>query len=64
MVASGMSRLGVAKKLASPLQTTFAAAYRYGHTQAKGYDDGGPENHPRASTGGTNNMRVFFNPEF
>ena len=55
--------LGIMKKLATPITGSYAKAYQYGHTRAKGYDDGGPENHPRATGGGTNNFRIFLNPE-
>jgi hypothetical protein len=40
----------------------YAAAYQFGHTQAKGFDDGGPKFHPRAD-GGENNFRLFLNPD-
>ena len=60
---------GLQRQLLAPITTSFAAAYQYGHTKGKGYDDGGPENHPRATasrgrggTGGANNFRIFFNP--
>lgn len=60
-VATGISKLGIERKLSLTLKGPFAAAYRYGHVKAKGFDDGGPENHPRAS-GGNNNFRLFLNP--
>ena len=38
------------------------SVYTYGYPGAKGYDDGGPLNHPRA-VGGTGNFRIFINPD-
>ncbi len=65
IAAEALIRFGLAKKLVAPLTTTFAAAYRYGNVQAKGYEDGGPSYHPRADTDGSNNnFRLFFNPDF
>lgn len=39
--------------------TQFQAAYKYGHPKAKGFDEGGPEYHPRFDSGGTN-FRLFI----
>ncbi len=39
----------------------FAAAYCYGHPKAKGFDDGGPQYHPRAESG-EGSFRLFVNP--
>jgi hypothetical protein len=50
----------LAQKLSRPIKEDFSRAYRYGHPQAKGMDDGGPEYHPRAL--GSNSFRVFVNP--
>lgn len=41
------------------VQDRYRASYRYGHPEAKGWDDGGPKNHPRASVAGNNNFRIF-----
>lgn len=61
MASSWISRLGLDRKMASMVTGPFAAAYTYGHTQAKGLDDGGPTNHPRID-GGDGNFRIFYNP--
>jgi hypothetical protein len=63
IIANGIAKMGLAQKIMANLLGPFAAAYRYGHPLAKGYDDGGPVNHPRA-VGGENNFRLFFNPRF
>jgi uncharacterized protein (UPF0333 family) len=62
MVTTTMAKIGLAKKLTTPLTTSFAAIYQYGHPLAKGYQNGGPMYHPRVE-GGDNNFRIFFNPE-
>jgi hypothetical protein len=63
LLTAGLVRIGLAKKLMRPLTEQFAATYQYGHPKAKGYDNGGPEFHPRAvSSSGQNNFRIFFNP--
>src|SRR4051794_33120519 len=61
MVTAGLSKMDLANKLMLSITGPFAAAYRYGHPKAKGYDNGGPSYHPRAE-GGENNFRLFFNP--
>lgn len=60
--SKGLAQYGLDAKLAKAVQGPFAAAYRYGHTLAKGYDDGGPSHHPRAD-GGDNDFRIFLNPQ-
>jgi hypothetical protein len=62
MVMRAISDMSLASKLARPINEGFARTYRYGHPQAKGYDDGGPEYHPRATATGANNFRIFINP--
>lgn len=63
LLTAGLVRIGLAKKLMMPLTTQFAAIYQFGHPKAKGYDNGGPEFHPRVSSpGGQNNFRLFLNP--
>ena len=60
LVTSGLSRIGAAQMLTTPITGPFAAAYQYGRVDAKGWDNGGsPENHPRAD-GGTGNFRLFL----
>jgi hypothetical protein len=61
-VTAGMDRYQLASKIARPINTTFKRTYQYGHPKAKGYDDGGPEFHPRATDRGNNNFRIFINP--
>lgn len=41
----------------APITGDFARTYRYGYAKTKGYDDGGPDMHPRAVGG--NNFRIF-----
>lgn len=63
-VGQGLSRVGIAQKLLKPINEDFARAYRYGHPKAKGFDDGGPEYHPRIYTGtGSTNFRMFMSPK-
>ena len=61
LVMQWVTDIGLAQKLTKPITGTFAATYRYGHPKAKGFEDGAPENHPRA-VGGENNFRIFINP--
>jgi hypothetical protein len=63
IISLGLKKLDLEFKLTLPIKAAFASAYRYGHTQAKGYDDGGPINHPRAEVVGENNFRIFYNPD-
>ncbi len=64
IVARGIGQMGLAEKLARPIQKDFKAAYQYGHPKAKGSADGGFEHHPRAMEGGKDkeNFRIFLNP--
>jgi hypothetical protein len=43
-----------------PIVGSYANVYKYGHPRAKGFDEGTPENHPRAVTDGR--VRLFINP--
>ena len=64
LIAKGLKNLDVAKRLSSPLTKDFHYAYQYGHPNARGYDDGGPKMHPRASQNDDpTNFRIFINPE-
>ena len=63
VVSRGLATTGLNKKLMIPITDKFARAYQFGHTGAKGYEDGGPINHPRID-GGENNFRIFINPYF
>lgn len=54
------NNFGLADKLASPLTTTYARVYKYGHPKAKGFDEGTPEFHPRIVVNGK--TRMFINP--
>ncbi len=60
--SAGLNRLKLGERIMAPLVGPFSAAYRYGHPKAKGFDDGGPKNHPRAE-GGDGNFRIFLNPK-
>lgn len=61
MVANMMSRSGLDRRLYAALTGPFAATYQYGYSKVKGFDQGGPEFHPRAVGG--NNFRIFTNPK-
>jgi len=63
VVIKGFKQFGFTEKMTKQLSGPFARAYQYGHPEARGYDDGGPRNHPRADTQGDNNFRMFINPE-
>ena len=45
-----------------PLKKEFARTYQYGSPKVKGFDEGGPENHPQAVTADGKNFRIFINP--
>lgn len=62
LLSKGIVDSGLMAKLLKPLKTDYAMAYKYGHPKAKGYDEGGPKNHPRADpegNGDNNNFRIF-----
>lgn len=59
-VNKGLGDADLMAKMTSPIKSEFAAAYRYGHTKAKGYEDGGPKFHPRARSG-ESSFRIFIN---
>ncbi len=61
-VSKALAGLGIADRLMKPIKQDFAAAYRYGHVKAKGYDDGGPEMLPRGPAPA--NFRLFINPKY
>jgi hypothetical protein len=61
-VMSQLDNMDLASKLAGPINGPFAKTYRYGYAKAKGWDDGGPVYHPRATDKGNNNFRIFINP--
>ncbi|MCM2322416.1 MAG: hypothetical protein NDJ90_04050 [Oligoflexia bacterium] len=63
LLSRGIAKARLTERLLEPIHKEFAAAYRYGHPEAKGYEDGGPRNHPRANTGSDNNFRIFITPE-
>lgn len=58
MTVIDKARLG--ERLAAPIVTSYAMTYKYGNPKAKGFDEGTPENHPRAVVGGK--VRLFINP--
>ncbi|MGZ3697258.1 MAG: Flp family type IVb pilin [Bdellovibrionota bacterium] len=60
VLLQGLNKIGMMGLLMKPLKTDFALTYKNGHPKAKGFDDGGPENHPRIVSGG--NFRIFINP--
>jgi hypothetical protein len=55
-----IDRLNLAERLTGPIVGSYAKVYKYGHPKAKGFDEGTPENHPRAVTDGR--VRLFINP--
>jgi hypothetical protein len=61
LVAAGLQKLGLQQKISAVLTGGFSAAYQFGHTKAKGFNNGGPVYHPRIESG-DNNFRLFFNP--
>lgn len=60
MIFNWFNEYGLADRLASPLTTTYARVFKYGHPEAKGFDEGTPENHPRILI--NNKTRMFINP--
>ncbi len=48
------------ERLMGPIVGSYAMTYKYGNPKAKGYDEGTPENHPRAVIDGK--VRLFINP--
>jgi hypothetical protein len=60
-VSRGLANSRIGDALMKPLNKDFAMAYKYGHPKARGYDEGGPEMHPRITEG--NNFRIFINPD-
>jgi hypothetical protein len=61
IIREGLRRYRVADQIAAPINKRFAYAYRYGDVNARGFDDGGPRKHPRA-TSGDGSFRLFLNP--
>jgi Flp pilus assembly pilin Flp len=55
-----IDRANLAEKLSGPIVGSYARTYKYGHPKAKGFDEGTPENHPRAVIDGK--VRLFINP--
>lgn len=60
IVAKFLNSYGLAGKLAAPITQGFARTYQYGKNDVKGFEDGGPSDHPRIHAGG--NFRIFINP--
>lgn len=57
---SVVEKMNLAERLAAPIVGSYARTYKYGNPKAKGFDEGTPENHPRAVIGGK--VRLFINP--
>jgi hypothetical protein len=53
-----LGKFDVIGKLMKPLNGDYAHAYQYGHPKALGFDDGGPQKHPRAIGG--DSFRIFY----
>ena len=62
-ISKGLALIHASDMILRPVKEEYARSYRYGHPKAKGFDDGGPEFHPRAETGSKNNFRIFINPD-
>ena len=50
----------LAAGLTAPIRKDFARAYKYGHPQAQGFDEGTPQKHVRIEDSG--NFRLYVNP--
>jgi hypothetical protein len=59
-VVAMVDRARLAERLMAPIVGSYAKVYKYGHPKAKGFDEGTPENHPRAVVDGR--VRLFINP--
>ena len=54
--------LNLDEKITEPIQGQFKRTYQHGHPKATGYEDGGPDFHPRATQPVNKNFRIFINP--
>ena len=63
LIMSVFRGTGFGQKLQDRLLKPYAAAYRYGHPQAKGNEDGAPANQIKFGPDGANNFRIFINPK-
>jgi hypothetical protein len=61
IIREGLKRYKIADQIAAPINKQFAYVYQYGDAQARGFEDGGPRKHPRA-TSGDGSFRLFLNP--
>jgi|GEM_PF-747766 len=61
-LGKGLSKSQIGPKLITMISGEFKSSYQYGNSKAKGYDDGGPFWHPRASSqdGSKHNFRIFI----
>ena len=50
----------LASTIMTPIQKDFARAYKYGHPQASGFDEGAPKKHVRIEE--SQNFRLYINP--
>lgn len=57
---AAVEKMNLAERLAAPIVGGYARTFKYGNPNAKGFDEGTPENHPRAVVGGK--VRLFINP--
>ncbi len=66
ILSHGLGKLGLSEKLMKIVTGPYAKAYRYGHPQAAGFEDGeSPKMHPRFVSGGgeeSAGTRIFINP--
>ena len=61
IVKNALSRIQIADSLLAPITKEFRYVYQYGHSEARGLDEGGPKKHPRAVEG-EGSFRLFLNP--
>lgn len=57
---TAIEKAQLAERLMGPIVGSYAMTYKYGSPTAKGYDEGTPQNHPRALSDGK--VRLFINP--
>jgi Flp pilus assembly pilin Flp len=57
---TAIEKAHLAETLMGPIVGSYAMTYKYGNPKAKGFDEGTPENHPRAVVDGK--VRLFINP--
>ena len=59
-VSAYLRRANITQAVTKPIREDFARAYKYGHSKAKGYDEGAPIKHVRIEDDG--NFRLYIKP--